>query len=170
MDATPAFTYEKKEYDMVKNRLETLVEDFPKARDDLATLMLETKPGQEGVSQIVRISLDMAILSLEATWAKESLDQLEAKVKEQGPIDINGFSVNDDGVPWLFMLVEQQRRGFVATLLDAYSHKVKHTGMAGLLDDEISDAMMRYVDEFIQMAPCLRKIDLGKKDPLFHVL
>lgn len=169
-DALPIFMYEKKEYDMVKHRLETLIEEFPEARERLATLMLDTEPGKAGLSQLVTTSLEMAIISLEATWAKEALDKLEAKVKEQGPIDINAFPVNDDGVPWLFMFIEEQRRGFLATLLDAYSRKVKGIGMAGVLQDEVNDAMMKYVDEFIQMAPCLRNIDLGKKDPLFHVL
>lgn len=172
-DIETQFPYDPQEYSYVEDRLKRMAGELDDIREDVVTRIMAINPEDpKEFAAYFQASTKVVQAMFRRKWAREILELLEKKeADEENPVSVNhhGHSVREDDVPWLFFFLEVQRRGFVKALVTNPRQGMALT-YAGLVNVEALNAMTVFVDDFVQIAPSLKTIDLGKDDPMRNVI
>lgn len=168
-DMQTAFTYDPNEYIMVEDRLKRMVREAVEIRDEMADLLRTLEPGDENTfPAFYKATQAMAHAIYRHKWAQDVIDKHDEKEKDAG-INEHGHVVRDDDVPWLFWFLQIQRRDLTRRIIDHPRHPLT-VNLTGFFNTEAYAAMAVFVDDFVQIAPSLRNIDLGEDDPLRNTI
>lgn len=168
-DMKPDFEYDPNEYIMVEDRLKRMVREAVDIRDEMAALIKTVDPSDEATfPTFYKATQAMAHALYRHKWAQEVIDKHDEKEKDAG-INEHGHVVRDDDVPWLFWFLQIQRRDLARRIIDHPRHPLT-VNLTGFFNTEGYTAMAVFVDDFVQIAPSLRSIDLGDDDPLRNTI
>ena len=165
-----AFPYEVDEYNFIKERLERMLREPDEIKEELSQRIYGIDPDSPEAFKALYVESGRLIHALyRRKWAKEVLDKLEDEKVTKGPINEHGHYVNDDEIPWLFWFLQIQRRSLWKKIVDNPRQGIAF-GHDGFFISEGIAAMTIFYDDFVDIGPSLRKIDLGKEDPLKNSL
>lgn len=166
------FKYEEGEYQLAIERLRRYAEDWPDKQDALTEAVAAVDPEKDGsLNKLISETSSVVQAILMQQWAHEVMKQTEKDGEQDDvAVDENGHKVNEQECPYLLWNLAFIRHSLAKTLIDSTRQGANAADLTGVVNNEALSAMSTFIDDFVHIAPSLRKVDLGNKDPLKNTL